>query len=52
MLLSVEVAILIGRVPAHFAWAALAVLFDVVFVMLLPIGALAGHCSEASRNQR
>ena len=48
VLLFLEVAILIGRVQARFAWAALAVLLlDVVFVMLLATGALAGRCSEA-----
>ena len=47
-LLALEVAILRGRVQARFAWAALAVLLlDVVFVMLLADGGLAGHCSEA-----
>ena len=45
---ALEVAILRGRVQARFAWAALAVLLlDVVFVMLLAAGGLAGHCSEA-----
>ena len=48
VLLLLEVAILDGRVQARFAWAALAVLLlDVVFVLLLASGALAGRCSEA-----
>ena len=43
-----EIAILMRRVQARFAWAALVVLvLDVGFALLLASGGLAGRCSEA-----
>ena len=48
VLLLLEIAIVIGRVKARFAWTAVAVLvLDIAFAALLVSGGLAGRCSDA-----